>query len=113
MPDEITVKLWKARIDAAVDAHTFKPDIDLLVLDGIPRNVAQAEIMDELIDVKKVFHLSCPESRLAFRAPEKTRIKRQSTGRRKRRSDQAPARDLRGRVKAGPRLLWERSHHLH
>lgn len=60
VPDEITVQLWKARIDAAVDAHTFKPDIDTLVLDGIPRNVAQAEIMDDLINVEKVFHLSCP-----------------------------------------------------
>ncbi len=60
VPDEITVELWKARIDAAVDAHTFKPDIDTLVLDGIPRNVAQAEIMDDLINVEKVFHLSCP-----------------------------------------------------
>src|SRR5712691_3534087 len=39
VPDEITVELWKAQIDAAVNAHTFKPDIDVLVLDGIPRNV--------------------------------------------------------------------------
>ena len=57
VPDEITVKLWKARIDAAVDGHNFKPDIDTLVLDGIPRNVGQAKIMDDLIDVQKVFHL--------------------------------------------------------
>src|SRR5919202_1317994 len=61
VPDEITVELWKEAIDAAVDAHKFKPDIDTLVLDGIPRNVAQAEIMDELINVEKVFHLSCPD----------------------------------------------------
>ena len=60
VPDEITVELWKAQIDAAVNAHVFKPDIDVLVLDGIPRNVGQARIMDEMIDVKKVFHLSCP-----------------------------------------------------
>ncbi|HEY0369807.1 MAG TPA: nucleoside monophosphate kinase [Chthoniobacterales bacterium] len=61
VPDEITVELWKEAIDAAVDAHKFKPDIDTLVLDGIPRNLAQAEIMDELINVEKVFHLSCPD----------------------------------------------------
>ena len=46
VPDDITVELWKARIDAAVDAHQFKPDIDVLILDGIPRNVGQAEIME-------------------------------------------------------------------
>ena len=79
MPDEITVELWKARIDAAVDAHEFKPDIDVLVLDGIPRNVGQASIMDEMIDVQKVFHLSCPNrealySRLKKRALKDNRL---------------------------------------
>ncbi len=73
VPDEITVELWKARIDAAVDAHNFKPDIDILVLDGIPRNVGQAKIMDELIDVAKVFHLSCPD-----RAALYTRLKKRA-----------------------------------
>lgn len=79
VPDEITVELWKARIDAAVDAHEFKPDIDVLVLDGIPRNVGQASIMDEMIDVQKVFHLSCPNrealySRLKKRALKDNRL---------------------------------------
>lgn len=75
VPDEITVQLWKARIDAAVDAHTFKPDIDILVLDGIPRNVGQAKIMDELIDVEKVFHLSCPNRDALFARLKKRALK--------------------------------------
>ena len=61
VPDEITVKLWMARIGDMVGSHMFKPDIDSLVLDGIPRNVGQAEIMQNLIQVKRVFHLSCPD----------------------------------------------------
>ena len=60
VPDEITIKLWKVRIADCVRSHQFKPDLDALVLDGIPRNVRQAEIMDEMIDVRKVFHLTCP-----------------------------------------------------
>jgi adenylate kinase len=75
VPDDITVELWKARIDAAVDAHQFKPDIDVLVLDGIPRNVGQAEIMDQLIDVKKVFHLSCPTREALFTRLKKRALK--------------------------------------
>jgi adenylate kinase len=75
VPDEITVQLWKARIDAAVDAHSFKPDIDILVLDGIPRNVGQAKIMDELIDVEKVFHLSCPDRAALFGRLKKRALK--------------------------------------
>ncbi len=61
VPDEVTVELWRVWIEHCVEAHTFKPDIDHLVLDGIPRNVAQAELMRDIIDVKRVFHLSCPD----------------------------------------------------
>ena len=75
VPDEVTVQLWKARIDAAVDGHNFKPDIDTLVLDGIPRNVGQAKIMDELIDVEKVFHLSCPNRAALFARLKKRALK--------------------------------------
>jgi adenylate kinase len=75
VPNEITVELWRAHIDAAVEAHEFKPDIDVLVLDGIPRNVGQAEIMDKLIDVKKVFHLSCPDRAQLFTRLKKRALK--------------------------------------
>lgn len=75
VPDEITVELWKARIDSAVDSHAFKPDIDILVLDGIPRNIGQAKIMDDLIDVQKVFHLSCPNRETLFTRLKKRALK--------------------------------------
>ena len=75
VPDEITVELWRAHIDAAVEAHEFKPDIDVLVLDGIPRNVGQAKIMDDVIDVKKVFHLSCPDRDQLFARLKKRALK--------------------------------------
>jgi adenylate kinase len=75
VPDDITVQLWKVALDAAVEAHKFKPDIDILVLDGIPRNVAQAKIMDELIDVKQVFHLSCPNREALFMRLKKRALK--------------------------------------
>ena len=75
VPDDITVQLWKAAIDAAVEGHKFKPDIDTLVLDGIPRNVSQAKMMDELIEVKKVFHLSCPDREALFTRLKKRALK--------------------------------------
>ncbi len=60
VPDELTIELWKAQIDNLIDTHQYKPDIDFLVLDGIPRNVKQAEILSSYVDVHQVFHLSCP-----------------------------------------------------
>ncbi len=79
VPDDLTVKLWQARIADMVRSHMFKPDIDSLVLDGIPRNVGQARIMEEIIDVKKVFHLTCPDrpaliARLKKRALKENRF---------------------------------------
>ena len=75
VPDDITVELWREAIDAAVEAHKFKPDIDTLVLDGIPRNVGQAKIMGEMIDVKKVFHLACPSRETLFYRLKKRALK--------------------------------------
>jgi adenylate kinase len=75
VPDNITVELWREAIDAAVDAHKFKPDIDTLVLDGIPRNLGQARIMDDMIDVKKIFHLACPDRETLFYRLKKRALK--------------------------------------
>ena len=75
VPDEVTVELWREAIEAAVDAHKFKPDIDILVLDGIPRNVGQARIMEDLIDVEKVFHLTCPDREKLFSRLKKRALK--------------------------------------
>jgi adenylate kinase len=61
VPDDLTVQLWRANINQRVDGHVFKPEIDFLVLDGIPRNVEQAKYMEKDIEVLKVFHLSCPD----------------------------------------------------
>lgn len=61
VPDELSIELWKESIVNAVEGFRFKPDLDHLVLDGIPRNVSQARLMESHIQVEKVFHLSCPD----------------------------------------------------
>ena len=53
----------------------YKPDIDALVLDGIPRNVNQAKLMRGLIDIKQVFHLSCSNREELIRRLRKRAIK--------------------------------------
>lgn len=61
VPDEFTVELWKNTIEGVVHMGRFDPSADTLVLDGIPRNVTQARIMSDRIEVKKLFHLTCPD----------------------------------------------------
>jgi adenylate kinase len=60
MPDDLTVQLWRANVHHRVESYQFKPDIDFLVLDGIPRNGDQAFLLEPDIEVLKLFHLSCP-----------------------------------------------------
>ena len=79
VPDELTIELWKAQIDNLANTHIYKPDIDFLVLDGIPRNVRQAQLLEQHIEVHHVFHLSCPNRdelarRLRKRALKDNRI---------------------------------------
>ena len=40
--------------------NQFRPETEFLVLDGIPRNVEQAELLDDTLDVVKVIYLSAP-----------------------------------------------------
>jgi adenylate kinase len=75
VPDELTIDLWKAQIDNLSDTHFYKPDIDFLILDGIPRNVRQAEILSRYIDVHQVFHLSCPNRNELARRMRKRALK--------------------------------------
>jgi adenylate kinase len=75
VPDETTVKLWHANIHDRVKTRLFKPDIDFLVLDGIPRNVEQARLMESDIDVLQVFHLSCPNREELARRLRKRALK--------------------------------------
>lgn len=60
VPDNITIQLWQNHLQNMVTLGRFKPELDHLVLDGIPRNEAQARILEKDLIVKKVFHLSCP-----------------------------------------------------
>jgi adenylate kinase len=79
VPDEFTVDLWKNYIRGMELVNRFHPETEILVLDGIPRNVKQAQLMDDLLDVAKVIHLVCADmnkmvERLRRRALKENRI---------------------------------------
>src|SRR5437879_8091089 len=61
VPDEFTVKLWKNYIKGMEMINEFHPESEILILDGIPRNLRQAELMDEVLDVVKVIYLVCAD----------------------------------------------------
>ncbi len=59
VPDEQTIELWQQSIEANTRTGRFHPEQDTLVLDGIPRNVRQAEMLKGTLDVIGIFYLSC------------------------------------------------------
>ena len=61
VPDELTVMLWKNFITGMSMVHQFHPTSEILVLDGIPRNKRQAELLDGTIEVMKVIYLVCTD----------------------------------------------------
>lgn len=59
VPDEPTVLLWRQFIENMERTGRFRPKEDTLVLDGIPRNLHQAEMLDDTLDVKAILYLHC------------------------------------------------------
>ena len=79
VPDEPTVRLWRQNIEAYTQMGRFNPERDTLVLDGIPRNIGQAEMLADTLDVLAVFKLSCADKaklieRLQRRALRENRL---------------------------------------
>jgi len=79
VPDEPTVELWQQFIGNCKRAGRFNQETDTLVLDGIPRNVHQAEMLKDTLDVRAVFYLRCPNlnklvERLQRRALRENRL---------------------------------------
>jgi adenylate kinase len=79
VPDDATVKLWRHSIDRTIAAGRFNPERDTLILDGIPRNVPQAQMLQEAIDVRAIVNLVCPDleqlvQRLQRRALHENRL---------------------------------------
>jgi adenylate kinase len=75
VPDEVTVKMWFQSIQAHTTLSDFKPFQDLLVLDGIPRTLKQAQLMDTHIDVLCVVHLVCSDKEAMIRRLRRRALK--------------------------------------
>jgi adenylate kinase len=57
VPDEPTMELWQGYAHGLVASQRFHPAKDTLVLDGLPRNVHQAQLLKKFLDVVAVFYL--------------------------------------------------------
>jgi adenylate kinase len=61
VPDDLTIRVFRERVHNLVAEHLFDPARDTLILDGIPRNPTQAQILDGDIKVVKIIHFAASD----------------------------------------------------
>ncbi len=57
VPDEPTIELWQSYMHGLTGSGRLHPERDTLVLDGIPRNTRQAEMLQDFLKVVAVFYM--------------------------------------------------------
>ncbi len=66
VPDDITVKIWLQYVKNKVNQGVYDPESDLLILDGIPRNLAQAELLSPYVKILKILFMVCEDREVMF-----------------------------------------------
>lgn len=73
VPDDVTVRIWAQAMQDRVARKEFDPARTLLIMDGIPRTVEQARLLEPHIQVLKIVHLACDDA-----APMLDRMKKRA-----------------------------------
>ena len=66
VPDDLTIRIWERHIKILELQEFLFPNFHTLVLDGLPRNYAQAERLDYMFDVVQIFHLKIADNAKAM-----------------------------------------------
>jgi len=66
VPDDLTVRIWERHVKILALQELLLPHQHTLVLDGLPRNFAQAERLDQSLDVIQIFHLNISDTAAAM-----------------------------------------------
>lgn len=75
VPDDATIRLWSQFITTSTQIGKFRPEKDLLVLDGIPRNLAQAKILKNVLNVQAMFWLKTSDFEALVRRIQRRALK--------------------------------------
>jgi adenylate kinase len=54
LPDEITIQIWRHFVHGLIATNRYFPNSQLLLLDGIPRTIRQADLLQKYIAVERV-----------------------------------------------------------
>jgi len=57
LPDEVTIQIWHHFVHGLIATNRYFPEQQLLLLDGIPRTIRQADLLQAHIRVEKIIVL--------------------------------------------------------
>jgi adenylate kinase len=57
VPDEITIKIWHHYVHGLIATNRYFPSQQLLLLDGIPRTLRQADLLEKHVEISKIIVL--------------------------------------------------------
>lgn len=57
VPDDVTLSIWKNYVLGLIATNKYFPSQQYLLLDGLPRTLKQAELLDQEIEVTKIIVL--------------------------------------------------------
>ena len=67
VPDQLTINIWKQYLQGMELINQFHSETEIIVLDGLPRSVEQAKILEDTLDVLKVIHLVADQAKMVER----------------------------------------------
>ncbi|HEY0009808.1 MAG TPA: nucleoside monophosphate kinase [Tepidisphaeraceae bacterium] len=67
VPDDVVIRVWKQFIKGMELTNQFHPETTILVLDGLPRNINQAKLLEDTVEVWKVIHLRSDHKKMVER----------------------------------------------
>ncbi len=78
VPDELTIRVFRHHVKQKTNAGEIDPAYHTLILDGIPRTLAQVSLLEDVIAVKRIVYLVMEDrntliARLAGRARKENR----------------------------------------
>lgn len=62
VPDDVTLGIWHHYVEGLIATNRYFPHQQLLLLDGIPRTTAQAEMLEKYIDLLHLIVLETPNT---------------------------------------------------
>lgn len=57
LSDEVAVNIWKNHVEGLIANNSYHPDRQDLLLEGLPRTLGQAELLQQLINVRHIIVL--------------------------------------------------------